>query len=344
MPPSAAEPGLFFIRGSPRSGTNWVGALLNLHPHISCAGEFHLEHIFNAKHQIQALRWQLVAQEPVRSALDRAFQNMLRECIEAGCPGNPGTRWMGDRTPREMLDICPGGSFFWIVRDGRDVLVSWTRHLLRNGPELIRVVVPEHAGRDAMLSLAARLAADPCLFETDPPALLSVEPWVRFFAGAWARRWRSDSGCAAYFDSPGSTSRVLRLRYEALVADVESERANMYRFLDLDPSLAMPVSRQTRTTPACRELTWQAYFSDANRRAFMQQAGAALAEAGYAADGAPAPADAVRPEPHAPERTTTASSGALSTASHPARTCSPAHPSPAAAAASQPRGPLPGGR
>ena len=31
----------FFVRGHPRSGTNWIGALLNLHPQINCWGEFH---------------------------------------------------------------------------------------------------------------------------------------------------------------------------------------------------------------------------------------------------------------------------------------------------------------
>jgi hypothetical protein len=32
----------FFVRRHPRSGTNWVGALLNLRPEINCFGEFHL--------------------------------------------------------------------------------------------------------------------------------------------------------------------------------------------------------------------------------------------------------------------------------------------------------------
>jgi hypothetical protein len=272
------------VRGSPRSGTNWVGALLNLHPHISCTGEFHLEHVFNAKHEIQALPWQLVAQEPVRSALDRAFQNLLRECIEAGCPKKPGVRWIGDRTPREMLDICPGGRFFWIVRDGRDVMVSWTRHLLRKGPELIRAVIPPHAGREEMLALAAELQGDARLLDHEPLRLLSVEPWVAFFAGAWARRYRSDRGCAAYFDSPQSTSRVLRLRYEALVSNLETERSRMYRFLDLDPSIALAPSRQTRTLPACRQHSWAHYFSPEARSLFACRAGSELAEAGYVAD------------------------------------------------------------
>ena len=49
---AAAEPrvehSFFFVRGHPRSGTNWVGALLNLHPQVNCFGEFHFEDIRNA--------------------------------------------------------------------------------------------------------------------------------------------------------------------------------------------------------------------------------------------------------------------------------------------------------
>jgi hypothetical protein len=36
---------LFFLRGHMRSGTNWVGALLNLHPRVYCKGEYHFERL-----------------------------------------------------------------------------------------------------------------------------------------------------------------------------------------------------------------------------------------------------------------------------------------------------------
>ncbi|MEC7499536.1 MAG: hypothetical protein VYE67_14540, partial [Planctomycetota bacterium] len=35
----------FGIRGCMKSGTNWAGNLLNLHPDISCTGEYHWEGI-----------------------------------------------------------------------------------------------------------------------------------------------------------------------------------------------------------------------------------------------------------------------------------------------------------
>ena len=48
-----AEPGqdilegkkFFVVRGFMKSGTNWLCRLLNLHPDISCAGEFHWQNI-----------------------------------------------------------------------------------------------------------------------------------------------------------------------------------------------------------------------------------------------------------------------------------------------------------
>src|SRR3954470_6966991 len=58
--------GLFFVRGHPRSGTNWVGALLNLHPQVNCFGEFHFEDIRNAIDALQAQPWQITAREPLK--------------------------------------------------------------------------------------------------------------------------------------------------------------------------------------------------------------------------------------------------------------------------------------
>src|SRR6059058_5661183 len=56
-PASPVQHELFFVRGHPRSGTNWVGALLNLHPQINCFGEFHFEDIRNAIDTLQAQPW-----------------------------------------------------------------------------------------------------------------------------------------------------------------------------------------------------------------------------------------------------------------------------------------------
>ena len=41
---------VFLLRGFVRSGTNWMGRILNLHPDINCQGEFHLypfKHFYN---------------------------------------------------------------------------------------------------------------------------------------------------------------------------------------------------------------------------------------------------------------------------------------------------------
>jgi len=37
-----------FLRAYQRSGTNWMGNLLNLHPDIVCKGEFHFKSFFDS--------------------------------------------------------------------------------------------------------------------------------------------------------------------------------------------------------------------------------------------------------------------------------------------------------
>ena len=38
----------FFLCGFGKSGTNWVGNLLNLHPRIMSVGEWHFQHFLHA--------------------------------------------------------------------------------------------------------------------------------------------------------------------------------------------------------------------------------------------------------------------------------------------------------
>lgn len=132
-----------FVRGHPRSGTNWVSNLLNLHPRVCCTGEFHFETIYNAIHRTRSIPWQLSGREPVSSALEEAFRYMLRRCISAACrQRRPGAEWFGDRTPSDLLYWMPGARYIWVLRDGRDVAVSWTFHQIRKGREVIERSIP----------------------------------------------------------------------------------------------------------------------------------------------------------------------------------------------------------
>jgi hypothetical protein len=308
--PEPDPPGLLFVRGHPRSGTNWVGRLINLHPHAFVTGEFHLETIYHAAEQAKTFPWQLMHDEPVRSELDAGVRDLIRRCIGIACETQrpkpatqegkrpaplPPLRWHGDRTPRDLMDWIPGASYIWILRDGRDVMVSWTFHQLRMGPDVIERSIPSPA-KEQLLQISAEFRADPDLFKKHPDRLLSSEAWVRRTAWTWNHRYRDDSAHAARMHTDATPSRVLCQRYETLRQEMEREREHIYRFLGLDPALAQPVSREAGTAPGFGAENvqsfrrkgevgdWKNYFTDQARAWFNDIAGEALVRAGYAGD------------------------------------------------------------
>lgn len=282
------------MRGHPRSGTNWVSNLLNLHPAVSCTGEFHFETIYNAVQRARSFPWQITGREPVGSELEAAFQDMVRRCVSAACRTHrPEAAWYGDRTPSDLLYWMPGARYIWVLRDGRDVAVSWTFHQLRKGREVIERSIPAPANAH-LLDLCGRFAEDPRLFERRPELLLADEAWVRHVASTWDRRYRSDIGAAEHIERPDVDGEVLRIRYEDLHADTEGQRWRLFGLLDLDPEDAAPPSQETHTAagydthdPAKYRRKgevgdWRNYFSAEAEHWFHDVAGASLAKAGYA--------------------------------------------------------------
>jgi len=295
---SRTLPGLLFVRGHPRSGTNWVGSLLNLHPSIYCTGEFHFEPIYHAAEHAKAFPWQLTHSEPVRSKLDSAIRGLIRQCITTACRAEcprADLAWLGDRTSRPLFDIVPGERYIWILRDGRDVTVSWTFHQLRLGPEVIEKSIPP-GPREHLLEVSEEFRADPDIFRKYPHRLLTNQAWVRHVAGGWNHYLQTDLEQADRIASRATPSQLFRLRYESLHADTENICRRLYEFLDLDPSLAKRPSKKTGTSPGFGRDDpsnfrrkgevgdWKNYFTDEAKAWFNEVAGESLVQAGYASD------------------------------------------------------------
>lgn len=233
----------FIVRGHPRSGTNWVGRLLNLHPRICCEGEYHFQIFQHALQAFGAHSHQLGSRQPVRGEARRATHDLIRRCMRIRSAHKPEATHLGDRTPSELRPLLPSSRAILVVRDGRDVLVSFTLHNLRGaGFQMQREPFASE-----LAPLRERFADDPELFQKHPELLLAHEGWVRFASRHWANRVLGDLERAEQMQADGTP--VLTVRYEDLHANVEAQRTRMYEFLGLDPSEAIPVEKGEDTTP-----------------------------------------------------------------------------------------------
>jgi len=295
--PTATAHELFFVRGHPRSGTNWVGALLNLHPQVNCFGEFHFEDIRNAIDTLQAQPWQITAREPLKTVMDDCFEDMVRKSIMTLKSRKPQARWIGDRTPRGLRIFVEFAPYILVIRDGRDVLVSWTFHVLRMRPHVLDVVVPADL-RPGFNELYTKFQADPEHFAKHPEDLLTCEGWIRMVAQRWAGWMKADQGSIQRIEAgdKGARCKLLTVRYEDLHADTEGKRRLMYEFLGLDPDEAAPLSSETKTAPGFekddpmsfwrhgRVGDWKKYSNDRFKTWFKESAGDVLVDLGYEKD------------------------------------------------------------
>ncbi|MFG0326433.1 MAG: sulfotransferase [Phycisphaerales bacterium JB037] len=290
-----------FIRGHPRSGTNWLGRVLNLHPRVHTRGEFHFEHLQDAFARFMSKTHYMGAKPPVRDAARKMLRQSIRQCLGAIGTEKPDAIWLGDRSPTPLRRVLPGARQIVILRDGRDVLVSFTFHQFKNG-ELWK----QDRFKKSFTPMRDRFLADPDYFRQHPGELLADESWVRFVADRWATRALHDLEAARRLHGSKDGDRVAVLRYEDLHADVERVRSQLYRFLGLDPAEAAPVEEGEDTRPGLEKEQpgeyrrkgqvgdWRNYFSDRTEKVFMEAAGDVLEGLGYQTDTTGAVAHAAR--------------------------------------------------
>lgn len=279
--------GAFFVRGHMRSGTNWTGALLNLHPDIHCTGEFHFNRIRDAFDAFANRPWMPEGFAEAKRLSAAAFERFVADCLREIGAKHPQAKLIGDRTPAMLNPELGGAPIIHITRDGRDVLVSWAFHCLRlNRPmeyPVLEAWRQPRVGRD---------------FTSCPEELLADEAAIRNRARMWARYVQNDQAYIKESLNDPSASQVLSLTYEGLHADVETGRNEMYRFLGLDPAKAEPVSTESKTQAGFGERAedpnnfyragkvrdFEKYFTDDVKRWYKEEAGEALIAAGYEQD------------------------------------------------------------
>lgn len=292
-----------FVSGHPRSGTNWVSSLLNLHPDCFCDGEFHFQILRWAMDGFSSLPWYLGALEPQKSVVERSFQQLVRNCLEerARLQLSPAGRELppvlGDHTPRvfRIMISPPEARYIVLQRDGRDVVVSYTFHLLN---AKAGSVIPEEIRAFYQQQLTSLDGSHDSQRQAGI-ALLNHEPWMRYYANFWTEQVLHDRRIFDAVASHGFGPYVKFVRYENLRADVEAERRSMYQHLGMDPARAAPVSAATNTAAGFggrEDVTsfyrkgesgdWRRYFTAQNGRWFHEAAGEAMRALGYEPTGA----------------------------------------------------------
>ena len=275
------EKKLFTVRGYMKSGTNWLCNILNLHPKINCRGEYHWQRLMNGVDEFFKAHpnkhlpncEQMIGE--FYDELDALIKKSILLCDDSDAI------WVGDRTPNVIRnDLIRGARHFFIIRDGRDVMVSRAFHLF-NHPGM-----PVFQRDDDMRQKLEKFQNDKDYFKSNPQELLTNEKFIEQTATMWVNVNRQSLDAMS---QPECNSMIVR--YENLHAETELERKKLYQFLDLDPDEALPLDE--KTSPGFKEERpdqfyrkgqtgdWVQYFTPEVKATYNKFAGEMLQELEY---------------------------------------------------------------
>lgn len=284
----------FAIRGFPKSGTNWLGNLMALHPEVCITGEWGFLKLAEGRdHILQTGTWTASHAPHMTGALDIAFERMIKDLMTRNAASkNPFARikCICDKTPAKAYPpTIKNSKCLFIVRDVRDVIVSRAYHLLR---------VEGDWGLKSSAKMMQNLknyGDNLQYFKEHPEELLQDLDWVRDNAKLWVLAVEQvldaeSLGLSQLY--PNYNIEIIR--YEDLHRDVEAERRRCYTFLGLDPKKARPLdSGPIKTSPGFaterpqefyRKGTigdWKNYFHEATIQVVMEEAGSVLERLNY---------------------------------------------------------------
>lgn len=285
----------FLIRGFPRSGTNWINNILNLHPRVFAMGELGFTKLKMALNEINNRMSIIRSKITLKQNINNKFDSFVRESILCflDFTDKKDIQWIGERSPDSLSpEIIPGAKTFYIIRDGRDCIVSWAYHCLRTknfnskNPEVL----------SDMTDKADILSDNPEYFIKNPHKLLDNKLWVKEQARRWAGRLINNMRSLSLetIDGREVCGNVMIVKYENLHKDIESERKRIYRFLDLDYKIAEEIDGLTspgfgKENPLEHNRLgsvgdWKRYFSKDTARWFSEETSVVLIRLGYEKD------------------------------------------------------------
>jgi len=249
----------FFIFGHARSGTTLLMRLARLHPEVHCNYQAHfftrqplLKSLVNAPEAEEWLtrksnRWN--QGRDLSPLVLRAAADFIMERDAA----KEGKMIVGDKSPsstihgqavRDMHAVYPDAKLVYIVRDGRDVLIS---ERFRNFVEESKFLTAEDK------RITAALQVDSAPF-TDGRRSIFTETFIRRVAKGWAANLKEteDEGRRLF------GKNYFGIRYEDLLSMPFDEMSRLWNFLgvkNVDGALGEKIKAEMESNP---DEEWQA--------------------------------------------------------------------------------------
>jgi len=249
----------FFIFGHARSGTTLLTRLARLHPEVHCNYQ---AHFFTRKPLLKSLVNTPEAEEWLTRKSNRWNQGadlsplVLRaaaDLIMERDAAREGKMIVGDKSPsstihgqavRDMHAVYPDAKLVYIVRDGRDVLIS---ERFRNFVEESKFL----SGEDKRI--IADLQADPAPF-SDGHRSIFTETFIRRVASGWVKNLQETEDEARRLFG----KQYFGMRYEDLLATPFAEMSKLWKFLGVqktDKALEETIKAEMESNP---DEEWQA--------------------------------------------------------------------------------------
>lgn len=296
----------FFIFGHARSGTTLLTRLVRIHPEVHCNYQ---AHFFTRKPLLKSLVDTPEAEEWLKRKSNRWNRGkdlsplILRaaaDFIMERDAAQLGKMIVGDKSPsstihgqavRDLTAIYPDAKLIYLVRDGRDVLIS---ERFRNFVEESRFLTRED------LRILADLRKDLNPF-TNGTRSIFTDTYIRRVAKGWAAN-------LSEIEAEGKqcfSKNFLSLRYEDLLSDPFEEMTNLWKFLGvkkLNKSLKKNIKAEMSSNPdeewqerrnediasflpKGHTGNWQRLFTEHDKAVFKEAAGEILVKWKYEQDG-----------------------------------------------------------